>query len=276
MDLPYLTAALQNLRDKWPEAWPGLDLVVRNALSQLGHAPQTRLTARKQALHDCIFSVIQAIEQDGAERSARQEEPAYHNRLHFSDAVVSLCVLLSNERVIAGRPRAAALSHAEWLCMLTMVSHDFMHNGRVNAFRSEIEAMTVQALLPHMSEHRVHADDQALVSDLILKTDPAFVAQSHQNIQGLPFDVADPRCMLVLIQECDILASALPATGGGLTQQLSREWSTVAPERSQSLLPPEGRLMFLKHAARFSSPSSRLLGVQAVIDQQIQALQQSC
>jgi hypothetical protein len=276
MDLPYLTASLQNLRDKWPEDWPGLDLVVRNALSQLGHDQRARLTARNKALHDCIFSVIQAIEKDGIKRAGRQEEPAYHNRLHFSDAVVSLCVLLSNERVIAGRPRSAALSHAEWLCMLTMVSHDFMHNGRVNAFRSEIEAMTVQALLPHMSEHGVHADDQALVSDLILKTDPVFVAQSHQNIQGLRFDVADPRCMLVLIQECDILASALPATGGSLTQKLSLEWSKVAPERSQALLPPKGRLMFLKHAARFSSPSSRLLGVQTAIDQQIQALQQSC
>lgn len=276
MDLPFLIATLQNLRDKWPKAWPGLDLVVRNALSQLGHSPQTRLTARNQALHNCIFSVIQAIEEDGIERSAKQQEPAYHNRLHFSDAVVSLCVLLSNERVIAGRPRSADLSHAEWLCMLTMVSHDFKHNGRVNAFRSEIEGFTVQALLPHMKKHRVHADDQALVSGLILKTDPAFVAESHQTIQGLPFDVADPRCMLVLIQECDILASALPATGGDLTLQLSREWSSVAPERSKSLLPPEGRLLFLKHAALFSSPSSRLLGVQAVIDQQIKVLQQAC
>lgn len=273
MDLPYLIASLKNLRDKWPDGWPGLDLVVRNALAQLGHTKQTRLTPRHQALHDCIFSVIQAIERDGVKRAAKQAEPAYHNRLHFSDTVVSLCVLLCNERMISGRPSSAALSHAEWLGMLTMVSHDFMHNGRVNAFRSEIETLTVQALLPHMSRHRVHEEDQALISSLILKTDPAFVAESHQAIQGLPFDIADPRCMLVLIQESDILASTLPATGGGLTKQLSREWSTVAPKLSQSLLPPEGRLMFLKHAALFSSPASLRLGVQAIIDQQIEALQ---
>jgi hypothetical protein len=273
MDLPYLTTTLKNLRDQWPHAWPGLGLVVRSALGQLGHRSHARLPARHQALHDCIFSVIQAIEADGVKRSAQQQEPAYHNRLHFSDTVVSLCVLLFNQRLVAGRPQSAPLSHAEWLCMLTMVSHDFMHNGRVNSCPSEIEALTVQALQPHMARHRVHKADQALVSGLILQTDPTFVASSHRNIQGLRFDVADPRCMLVLIQESDILASALPDTGDSLTQQLSREWSTVAPERAKALLPPEGRLMFLKHAALFSSPASRRLGVQAVIDQQIQALQ---
>lgn len=273
MDLPYLTTSLKNLRDKWPDAWPGLALVVRSALGRLGHQSHVRLPARHQALHDCIFSVVQAIEDDGIKRSAQQQEPAYHNRLHFSDTVVSLCVLLFNQRLVSGRSSSAPLSHAEWLCMLTMVSHDFMHNGRVNAFPSEIEALTVQALQPHMTRHRVHKDDQAVVSGLILQTDPRFVAQSHRDIQGLPFDVADPRCMLVLIQESDILASALPATGRSLTRQLSREWSKVAPERAQALLPPQGRLLFLKHAALFSSPASRRLGVQAVIDQQIQALQ---
>ena len=91
----------------------------------------------------------------------------------------------------------------------------------------------------------------------------------------MPFDLSDPRCLLVLIQECDIMASTLPATGGQLTQQLSDEWATVAPDRSQSLLTNKGRLFFLKHMALFSSPSSRLLGIQATIDQQIAALEQA-
>jgi hypothetical protein len=126
-----------------------------------------------------------------------------------------------------------------------------------------------------MQQHKVHKDDQALISSMILRTDPVFVPETHLAIAGLTFDVADPRCLLVLIQECDILASSLPSTGGGLTQQLSDEWASVAPDRSQSLLTAKGRLFFLKHMALFSSPSSRLLGIQATIDQQIAELEQA-
>jgi hypothetical protein len=274
MNLLYLEATLNNLRAQWPHAWPGMALVVRNALAQLGWHDDAPLAPRDRALHDCMFSVIAAIEADGQHRAAHHQEPQYHNRLHFADAVVSLTVLLATERQIAGRrPADAPPSHAEWLGMLTVVSHDFLHNGQINQFRSEIETLSVQALTPYMKQHKVHKDDQALIGSMILKTDPAFVAESHQSIAGLPFDVSDPRCLLVLIQECDILASSLPATGVSLTQQLSDEWAKVAPDRSQSLLTSKGRLFFLKHMALFSSPSSRLLGIQATIDQQIAQLE---
>jgi hypothetical protein len=275
MNLLYLEATLNNLRAQWPKSWPGMALVVRSALAQLGWHDAAKLAPRDQALHDCIFSVIAAIEADGQTRAAQHQEPQYHNRLHFADAVVSLTVLLATERQIAGRPAHALPNHAEWLGMLTVVSHDFLHNGRINQFRSEIETLSVQALTPHMQQHKVHKDDQAVISSMILRTDPVFVPETHLAIAGLPFDVADPRCLLVLIQECDILASSLPTTGGGLTQQLSDEWATVAPDRSQSLLTTKGRLFFLKHMALFSSPSSRLLGIQATIDQQIAELEQA-
>jgi hypothetical protein len=275
MNLLYLKATLANLRAKWPQAWPGLDLVVRSALAQLGWQPSVQLAPRDQALHDCMFSVIDAIEADGKQRAANHQEPQYHNRLHFADAVVSLTVLMATERQINGHPADAPPSHAEWLGLLTVVAHDFLHTGRINQFHSEIETLSVKALKPHMKRHKVHKDDQTLIRSLILKTDPSFVPESHLEISGLPFDLSDPRCLLVLIQECDIMASTLPATGGQLTQQLSDEWAAVAPDRSQSLLTNKGRLFFLKHMALFSSPSSRLLGIQATIDQQIAALEQA-
>jgi hypothetical protein len=275
MNLLYLEATLANLRAKWPHAWPGMGLVVRSALAQLGWQPNAALSSRNQALHDCIFSVIKAIEADGQQRAAHHQEPKYHNRLHFADAVVSLTVLMALERQINDRPADAPPAHAEWLGLLTVVAHDFLHTGRINQFHSEIETLSVKALTPHMKRHKVHKADQAVIRSLILKTDPSFVPESHLEISGVPFDLSDPRCLLVLIQECDIMASTLPATGGQLTQQLSDEWATVAPDRSQSLLTNKGRLFFLKHMALFSSPSSRLLGIQATIDQQIAALEQA-
>jgi hypothetical protein len=157
--------------------------------------------------------------------------------------------------------------------MLIMVSHDFLHNGQINQFRSEIEALSVKALVPLMKKHKVSAKDQALISAIILKTDPAFVAESHQQIEDQAFDLSDHKCLLVLIQECDILASALPETGKSLTQQLSEEWADVAPDKSLALLPPAGRLFFLKRMALFSSPASQALGIKRSIDRQIAAIE---
>ena len=269
MDLSYLETTLQNLRDKWPHDWPGLGVVLNSSLHQLGFEVKTQLPARDRALYDCMLSVIHAIEKDGVRRAQKQQEPRYHNRLHFADTLVALTIMLVKLRKQAGRALHANPNHAEWLALLIMVSHDFLHNGQINQFRSEIEGMTVKALVPHMKKYKVSAKDQALISSIILKTDPAFVAESHQLIQGIPFDISDPRCLLVLIQECDILASALPVTGKTLTQQLSEEWADIAPDRSLALLPPAGRIFFLKRMALFSSPSSRALGIQKNIHRQL-------
>lgn len=269
MDLSYLETTLQNLRDKWPHEWPGLAVVLNSSLQKLGFDANAKMPSRNRALYDCMLSVIQAIEKDGALRAKKNQEPRYHNRLHFADTVVALTVMLVNLRKQSGRALDAQPDHAEWVALLIMVSHDFLHNGQINQFRSEIEGMTVKALVPHMKKHKVNAKDQALISSIILKTDPAFVAESHQLIQGMRFDISDPRCLLVLIQECDILASSLPDTGKSLTQQLSEEWADIAPDRSLALLPPAGRIFFLKRMALFSSPPSRALGIQKNINRQL-------
>lgn len=273
MDLSYLEVTLKNLRDRWPDKWPGLAVVVDSALRQLGFNASVKLPARQQALHDCMADVIDAIEKDGKNRAGKHQEPRYHNRLHFADAVVAITVMLMSQRQIAGRAFNTPLSHEESLALFIMVSHDFLHNGQINQFRSEIEAKSVKALVPYLKKHKVSAKDQATIREIILKTDPAFVAESHQHIAGLPFDLADPRCLLVLVQECDILASTLPITGKTLTQQLSEEWADVAPDRSLALLPPAGRIFFLKKMALFSSPASLALGIQQNIDRQLARLE---
>lgn len=273
MDLTYLETTLQNLRDKWPDQWPGLGVVFESSLRQLGFDANVKMTPRNVALRNCTLSVIQAIEKDGTARALKHQEPRYHNRLHFADTVVALTVMLLNLRKIAKRPLNEQPNHAEWLALLIMMSHDFLHNGQINQFRSEIEGLSVKALVPHMKKHKISQKDQALISGIILKTDPAFVTESHQAIQGLPFDLADPRCLLVLIQECDILASSLPETGKSLTQQLSEEWADIAPDRSLALLPPAGRVFFLKRMALFSSPASRALRIQQNINQQLAAIE---
>ena len=94
-----------------------------------------------------------------------------------------------------------------------------------------------------------------------------------EAVQGIEFNINNPKCLTVLIQESDILASSLPGIGNQLTVQLSDEWADVSPERSQSLLGTKSRIFFLRHMALFSSPSSRLLGIQPIIDREIQRLE---
>lgn len=273
MNLSYLEATLTNLRAKWPDQWPGMGVVVNQALQQLGYVEGMALSTQDQALRNCIDSVIEMIEADGKARHAAQQEPSYHNRLHFSDATVCLTALLLNQRIASRQALDVPPSHSEWVAMLAIVSHDFLHTGKINQFPSEIELHSIDALRPHMAQHGVAPEDQELIRELILKTDPSFVPACHEAVQGIEFNINNPKCLTVLIQESDILASSLPGIGNQLTVQLSDEWADVSPERSQSLLGTKSRIFFLRHMALFSSPSSRLLGIQPIIDREIQRLE---
>lgn len=273
MNLSHLEATFRNLRDKWPDRWPGIGVVMTQALRQLGHTQGMPLSRRDQALRDCMDTVVGVIEADGRLRHAAHREPRYHNRLHFSDAIVSLTALLLNQRIASDQDDHAPPSHHEWVAMLAILGHDLLHPGKINQSPSEIEQRSVDALRPLMEKHHVAPEDQELIQDMILKTDPSLVPACHAAIQGIPFRIEDPRCLTVLIQESDILASALPGIGNDLTLQLSNEWSHFYPERARGLLGTSSRVFFLRHMALFSSPSSRLLGIQSVIDREIQRLE---
>jgi hypothetical protein len=75
--------------------------------------------------------------------------------------------------------------------------------------------------------------------------------------------------LAVLVQEADILASTLPKTQQALTQALSREWAPTQPMAAERLLLPQNRLLFLEHAALFSSPAALMLGLDKVKGRQM-------
>ena len=126
-----------------------------------------------------------------------------------------------------------------------------------------------------MQKCGVFEEDQKAVGHLILQTDPTLVKASHQKVRGMAFDGRMLPCQTVLVQEADIMASAMPGIGEDLTVQLSDEWRSVDPSRSMSLLSKQSRIFFLQEFALFSSPASQSLGVQSVIDRQIKALTQA-
>ena len=282
MLLSELIQTFVNLRQTWPQNWPGLPTVLASALRRLGQDPALAVDARAEALRVCAFEVAQIIESQSVDPAKKQAEPTYHNRLHFADVLVGLTALLlqTPERTQqkaaqsweTAEKRADALTLPEWRAILTVIAHDWQHPGTINQFPAQIESFTVAQLRPMMHRSGVAVEDQDVVAQLILNTDPRCVKDAHAAIQNQPFDLSHLACMTVLIQEADILASATPQIGPGLTEQLALEWQAHSPEMAASLRTPQGRLNFLRFGALFNSAPSLRLGLDKMVSEQIQAL----
>ena len=68
------------------------------------------------------------------------------------------------------------------------------------------------------------------------------------------------------------MASTMPVIGPALTRQLATEWERLGPEQAGALLSASGRLKFLTESARFSSPASQQLGMNAIKSDEIRQL----
>jgi hypothetical protein len=264
-----LATTLRNLRRPWPQGWPGLPLVFQRAWQQLAMG-SPRTGSRVHALQAFGVGVCEQIERDGAQRHARGAEPAYHNRLHIADTLVCMTYLLkaSVHAQVPGAnaPRLVALALA------IMAGHDFLHPGGSNSQPCEFESRAVQDLQPLMQSAGLSERDRQDVTYCILATEPSRVKAFHMDVRSRPFDLRQRDCLAVLVQEADILASTLPQTQQGLTQALSREWAPTQPVAAGNLLLPENRLLFLEHAALFSSPAAQWLGLDRVKVRQVSQL----
>ncbi|MEY3611810.1 MAG: hypothetical protein RJB14_1532 [Pseudomonadota bacterium] len=259
--LTELAATLRNLRRPWPQGWPGLPLVFQRAWQQLGLG-SPRSGSRLHALKVFGLSVCEQVERDGALRHAREAEPAYHNRLHIADTLVCMTYLLKASAHV--RVPGTHLPQVPALALAIMAGHDFLHPGGSNSHPGEFESRAVRDLLPSMDRAGLFPADRDVLTHCILATDPLRVKACHQDVRSRPFDLRQRDCLAVLVQEADILASTLPQTQQGLTQALSREWAHTKPVAAGQLLLPQNRLLFLEHAALFSSPAAQCLGLDRV------------
>ncbi len=268
-----LHAGLVRLRTSWPNDWVGLPVIVADCLQRLGYRDGLPMSATGRASHDCMVTVAAAIEDDGLRRHRLDSEPPYHNRLHIADTLFCMTDLLLVTRATQQRDLQSAPSDAEWVLMLAMLGHDFEHPGKVNQFPGEIESHSVHELQPLMQAAGLPEPVRALIGELILMTDPSRVRPHHEAMRGRSFDLDDAGCMAMLLQECDILASAMPDIGIGLTHQLANEWAKFSETMGASLLLVKSRVFFLRNQAQFSSPASHQLGLPAMTAAQIRKLE---
>jgi hypothetical protein len=271
MKIKELQATLIRLHASWGQQWPGLPLIMDRCLAQLGYQAGSPMEESTQALHDCIQHVAKLIENDGQARAALNQEPDYHNRLHVANTLVALTCLLLLQRQVSDEDRDRP-SHTEWMAMLTMLSHDLLHDGSVNSTESQIEARSVEYLKPLLKQYEVEQADQSIITAIILLTDASLVKGSHEKIKNIPFLIENKDCLTVLVQEADIIASALPDIGPLLTEKLASEWGKINYKKMHAFTTIPGRIEFLRNGALFSSPASQLLGIDAIKSAQLLAL----
>lgn len=193
-------------------------------------------------------------------------EPHYHNRLHTADALTAVCLLM-----LALQHQGHALS-APWRAamLLAVTSHDVLHPGGANGFLQEFEHHSAREMR-HVAEHlKVEPVWLHRVSELILRTDPTLVAHNHDQVKDQPFEM-NLDWASVLINEADILASAMASHGPGLGQALAEEWALKNHPLHRVVGTQQGRLQFLS-SLRFSSPASQAFDMQAHVAAQIAEL----
>jgi len=269
MSVDNVTRALQRLLDVWPTQWPGLPFVFESCLLRLGGVPTGHLmTPRMAALQGAGRQLAGQAENMGRQMAQQDSEPRYHNRLHTGLALVSLTALLA-ARIERGNGKATTVSEIEYRLLLTMLSHDMGHPGGRNVFLEEIEKKSVALVQPVLMSNGVSEGDREWICWAILQTDPRHVASAHAQAIQRPFQIEDDGWQCVLVQEADVLASALPGIGDFLTTCLADEWAFSGVALANHLLSRAGRDAFLRNGALFSSPASHQIGMPAFIAAQL-------
>jgi hypothetical protein len=249
------------LRASWTGNWLGMPFVLIECLRFL-NLQENNLSEAGRGMLAAAKSVAYEIEKH-AENLSELEEPKYHNRLHFADALTSMSVQLS---ILVALKKEL---NQDWMAcaLLTCIAHDFFHPGKVNLAESEIEKQSVNFLQPILKSHSVPEEWQKIIDTVIVRSDFAVVHQNHAHVAGKAFEW-NLKWLCVLLNEADVMASASAKFGPELGESLAQEWRLIDFPLHSSVATLEGRKNFLKQLI-FSSPSSLVLGLGERISEEI-------
>jgi hypothetical protein len=249
------------LRASWTGNWLGMPFVLIECLRFL-NLQENNLSEAGRGMLAAAKSVAYEIEKH-AENLSELEEPKYHNRLHFADALTSMSVQLA---ILVMLKKEA---NQDWMAcaLLTCIAHDFFHPGKVNLVESEIERQSVNFLKPILKSHSVPDEWRKIIDTVIVRSDFAVVHQNHAHVAGKAFEW-NLKWLCVLLNEADVMASASAKFGPELGESLAQEWRLIDFPLHSSVASLEGRKNFLKQLI-FSSPSSLVLGLGERISEEV-------
>lgn len=165
---------------------------------------------RLQAVTDGLLHII---EKDGADQERQNLEPAYHNRQHVADAVLSMGYFL-------GRlPNLSA--NEKQVLLLAILVHDFGHRGiakKLPGISHEDESIM---LLKGTSIKGLSSKDILFIEECILATKPENIVRVNQEYLANPQDSV--ALMRALVNDADIAASFIDPIGLELSRLISVE-----------------------------------------------------
>lgn len=163
------------------------------------------------------------VEAYGNMRALQDQEPAYHNRQHFADACIALAFFLSDLDQLKASEKI--------LLLLTMLVHDFGHEGLSSKTENQIhEARTIH-LLKNSPLQKLNFLDFKLVCKLIQGTSPSVLPIAKQQYLKNPNDQFN--LMQSLINDADIATSFIDSLTPELSKLILNELGNSNPSRSQ-------------------------------------------
>lgn len=256
-----LITSLELTRISWNSDWVGLTTILECCIEKLINPSDQDHLPNKKIL-DCAHYIANEIE-----INARTNlEPHYHNRLHISDALTSLSVLLLIEKKRSGHLNSYWTS----ILLLAITAHDYLHPGGNNKIAFEIEDKSLNSLDAIWFKFSLDEQSKHFLRHIIRHTDPVIVPKNHSLVKDKLFEF-NLNWATVLVNESDILASCTSEFGYKLSLQLAEEWKSREVLLHKEIATTRGRKYFLQ-SIQFSSPSSQILEINKSIQCEIDKL----
>ena len=176
-----------------------------------------------QTLNEIIDAALVLVEEDGYRKELLGLEPAYHNRQHFGDTCLALGYFLREVGQLSERQKL--------LLMLTMLVHDFGHQGIANLKPNFSQEKETIRLLRSSTVGSLKKNDLDLLTDLILGTSPQYLESTNALYINEPKNVR--YFMQSLINDADIAASFIHQLTPSLTKLILIESGNPKPTNQE-------------------------------------------
>jgi hypothetical protein len=172
----------------------------------------------------------------------------YHSVCHHAEVATNAMVIGE----IAGRLNKPLHPHQRSLLLAASLAHDLYYDpSRTDAEPFQLEAASARALDGIAEQCRVHPQDRAILTSLILATEPSFRSELRLKFNGRVFPAKLPDGLEPIVTRPDItelaamLSDADLLSSAGLTLQWHQIQTLRFEHETGSRLSPSADLQFL-------------------------------
>lgn len=199
-------------------------------------------------LQNITRKILISLENDGANLERLNLEPAYHNRQHIADAVLSMGYFLAELTTFD--------SYEKQLLLLVMLVHDFGHKGIANKSLGITHEEETIALLRKTPVSQLPPEDIFFIEECISGTSPKNTSHVSEEFINNPEDAFS--LMRALVNDADIAPSFIDPIGLELSRLILIEQG-LEGSNEQEIDAAWNR--FLKHSKIVTPAARKALGL---------------